>query len=119
MQEISTIKTRITQYLNYKGISKYKFYKETGITRGILDQKNGISEENTARFIAYFPEVNIEWLITGNGEMLKADTYKQEGSIGIASEPTEDYGVNWRDKYHKLLGEVEVLRELQGLSKKK
>lgn len=71
MQENSIIKKNILQFLEYEGITAYKFYKETGISRGILSQNNGLSEENTLRFLAYFPEVNAEWLLTGNGEMLK------------------------------------------------
>lgn len=71
MQENSLIKANILKYLEFKGITKYRFYKESGITRGILDQNNGMSEENTARIIAYFPEINADWLITGRGEMLK------------------------------------------------
>ncbi len=72
MQEKSLIKKNILQFIDYKDISKYKFYKETGITRGVLDQNNGMSEENTARFLAKYPEINPDWLLTGKGEMLKA-----------------------------------------------
>ncbi|QZO87751.1 hypothetical protein [Riemerella anatipestifer] len=71
MQEKSLIKKNILQFIDYKEITKYKFYQETGITRGILDQNNGMSEENTAKFLAYYPEVSPEWLLTGKGEMLK------------------------------------------------
>jgi len=70
MQDKSQVKTNILRYIDYKGISKYQFYKETGITRGILDQNNGISEENIAKFIAYVPNINIAWLITGIGDMM-------------------------------------------------
>lgn len=73
MQEKSLIKQNILQFIDIKGISKYKFYQETGITRGILDQNNGMSEENTTRFLACFPEINPEWLLTGKGEMLKEE----------------------------------------------
>ncbi|MDO4763871.1 MAG: hypothetical protein Q4A00_05765 [Flavobacteriaceae bacterium] len=71
MQEKSLIKQNILQFIDYKGITKYKFYQKTGITRGILDQNNGMSEENTAKFLAQYPEINPEWLLTGEGEMLK------------------------------------------------
>lgn len=73
MQDLSTIKTNILKYIEYKGISKYRFYKETGITRGVLDQNNGMSEENTARIIAHYTEINPEWLLTGKGNMLRDD----------------------------------------------
>lgn len=71
MQEKSLIKKNILYFLDKKSITKYKFYQITGITRGVLDQDTGMSEENTARFIASFPEVNSHWLITGNGPMIK------------------------------------------------
>lgn len=72
-QEKSPIKQKILLYLAEKGISEYEFYKKSGITRGILAQNNGISEDNLARFLAYAPEVNEQWLLTGNGEMIKDD----------------------------------------------
>lgn len=70
-QEKSQIKRNISLYLHKKGVSDYEFYKKSGITRGILSQSNGISEDNISRFLAYAPDVNAEWLLTGRGEMLK------------------------------------------------
>ena len=70
-QEKSQIKQNILLYLRNKNVSEYKFYKESGITRGILQQPNGISEENLSRFLDYASDVNSEWLLTGKGEMLK------------------------------------------------
>lgn len=71
MQEKSIIKQNILTYLRYKGLTLYKFYKDTGITRGVLTQNNGMSEDNTTRFLDYFAEVSPEWLLTGKGPMLK------------------------------------------------
>ncbi len=75
MQEIShkksLVKQNILQVIEYKGISKYEFYKKTRITRGVLDQNNGMSEENIARFLAYFTDIDANWLLTGNGLMLR------------------------------------------------
>lgn len=73
-QEKSPIKQNILRYLAQKGVSAYEFYKESGVTRGILQQNNGISEDNIARFLAYAPDVNIEWLLTGEGTMLSHPT---------------------------------------------
>ena len=84
MQEKSPIKKNILQYIEYKGISKYKFYQETGITRGVLDQNNGMSEENTARFIAQYPEVSTDWLLTGKGSMLR-----RQSAPEVAPPPSE------------------------------
>jgi len=72
-QEKSLIKQNILKYLNLIGVSQYEFYQKTGITRGILGQNNGISEENAARFLACYSDVDANWLLTGNGEMFKSD----------------------------------------------
>ena len=77
-QEKSPIKQNILLYLAEKGVSAYEFYKESGVTRGILQQNNGISEDNIARFLAYAKDVNVEWLITGRGDMLSTLQEKQQ-----------------------------------------
>ena len=78
MQEKSLIKKNILNYIDYKRITKYKFYQKTGITRGVLNQNNGMSEENINRFLAYYAEVNPEWLITGKGKMIKDEFASDE-----------------------------------------
>ena len=81
-QEKSLIKQNILLYLAKKNISPYEFYKKSGVTRGILQQNNGISEDNIARFLAYAPDVNVEWLITGNGDIFRVmQENKQEKSL--------------------------------------
>lgn len=69
-QESSTIKRNILRYLESKGISQYQCYKDTGITRGVLGQSTGISEDNLIKFLNHYKDVSIEWLITGEGDML-------------------------------------------------
>lgn len=87
MQQISPIKERILQYIDFKGISKYKFYQDTGITRGVLDKDSGISEDNVAKFIAYAKNININWLISGIGEMEQSDSVNDEAEEYNRSEP--------------------------------
>lgn len=73
MQEFSLIKKNILKYLEYKGVTPYRFYKETSITRGILTQNNGITEENLLKFVAYAQDISLTWLLTGEGSMLRSD----------------------------------------------
>lgn len=73
MRENSIIKKRILQYLEFKGISKYEFYQKTGVSNGVLSQKNGLSEDNIMKLLSYYRDININWLISGEGEMLKAN----------------------------------------------
>lgn len=75
----SQIKQNILQFIEYKGITRYKFYQITGITRGVLDQNNGMNEDNIARFLDSFPDINANWLITGRGSMLKSNVSIENG----------------------------------------
>lgn len=70
-QEKSPIKQNILLYLNKKGITPYEFYKKSGVTRGVLQQNTGISEDNIAKFLAFAPDINVKWLITGKGAMVE------------------------------------------------
>jgi len=86
-QEKSPIKQRILLFLAQKGITQYEFYKNTGVTRGVLGQNNGISEDNISRFLAYYPDVNIEWLMTGRGEIFdKEPTVPTKQQLTITDE---------------------------------
>ncbi len=85
---MSLIKNRILEFIDYKGISKYKFYKETGITRGVLESKSGITEDNISKFINYYPSVNLEWLFRGEGEfeISSKDNTKENESFSTSLE---------------------------------
>lgn len=87
-QEKSPIKQNILLYLAYKGVSAYEFYKESGVTRGILQQNNGISEDNIARFLTYAPDVRVEWLITGKGDMISSIQADKHETPKVSYDPS-------------------------------
>jgi phage repressor protein C with HTH and peptisase S24 domain len=73
--KIATTKERILQFIDYKCISRTLFFEKTGIKRGFLDSdklNQAVSDDHIAKIIAIYPEVSIEWLLTGKGEMLKS-----------------------------------------------
>lgn len=61
-----SIKSRILQVLDNKGITKYKFYKDSGITRGTLDNDSGLSEDNITKALNYLDDIDVGWLILGS-----------------------------------------------------
>ncbi|MCI2082967.1 MAG: hypothetical protein LKK19_01285 [Bacteroidales bacterium] len=81
MREISTLKHRILKYLETKGISRYEFYIATGISNGVLSQSNGLSEENLLRFLSAYHDIDLDWLFTGKGEMLRRTAEEQENKV--------------------------------------
>lgn len=83
-QEKSPIKKRILEFLAESGISHYECYLNTGLSRGTLSQKNGISEENLMRFLTYYTNINLDWLIRGKGRMLvKVSSTSEEKTTKI------------------------------------
>lgn len=61
---------RIKEIIDYKGISKNKFYKETGLSNGFLDKVKDIGVSKTGYILNAYPEINPIWLITGKGDMI-------------------------------------------------
>lgn len=79
MRDFSVIKKRILQYLEFKGITEYKFHQDTGITNGILSQSNGLSEDNILKFLSGYPDISPDWLLTGRGSMERVGGVQVEG----------------------------------------
>ena len=90
MRDFSIIKQKILQYLDIKGISKYKFYQETGITNGILSQTNGLSEENTLKFLSKYRDISLDWLFYDEGSMLRSDAPSDSHAFGKPSPQTHN-----------------------------
>ena len=65
------MKERILQFIENKQITKSKFYSVTGLSNGILDKKSGLTMDTVEKIYSKYPEINLEWLLTGEGEMLK------------------------------------------------
>lgn len=123
-QEKSPIKQRILQYLGKKGISMYDCYAKTGITRGILGQNNGISEENLSKFLAYYKEVNLEWLILGHGSMIRSNDEQQSilvqhpETIQSTTNEQTSFAKMFMDKIDEKDAKIEKLQnELRSLEK--
>lgn len=73
MGNISPIKKRIIQYLEYKGYSHYKYYQDTDVSRGVLTKDSGVSEDTWTKTIAHYSDLNPLWLLLGVGEMIKSN----------------------------------------------
>jgi phage repressor protein C with HTH and peptisase S24 domain len=66
---MSTIQ-RILKIIELKQISKREFYLRTGLSNGFLDKSQHIGTDKVEKILSVFPDVNLEWLILGRGEML-------------------------------------------------
>ncbi|SHH26460.1 S24 family peptidase [Flavobacterium defluvii] len=62
---------RMREYLDYKGITKYKFCNDLGFSNKFLDNSSNMGTDKACKILHYYPEINSEWFLTGNGPMLK------------------------------------------------
>ncbi len=63
---------RIKQFAEYERVSIRRFCEITGIANGAFTRAKGVGSENLLRIHYAFPDINLEWLITGQGSMLKS-----------------------------------------------
>lgn len=92
-KDFSVIKQRIIEYADCKGISKYEIYQKSGISKGILSQTNGITEENLLKFLRFYKDISPIWLLTGKGPMTTSNI-PQPSDIPLATpSPMGDQGI--------------------------
>ena len=67
------IKDRFIEFLKYLKIGQNKFEKNCNIGIGTINNiRDGISSPNLSKIIKTYPELNLDWLVSGEGEMLKS-----------------------------------------------
>jgi len=87
MNKVFTIKERIFYFLDNQGIKKEEFYKKVGIARANFSGTGKNSElggDKIVKILNIFPKIDANWLLTGNGEMIKnsENEFVQQSRIG-------------------------------------
>ena len=63
-------------FIQYKGLSQGKFERMCNMSNGYLNNlKKTIGSEKLQNVCRAFPDLNTEWLLYGEGEMLKTDNH--------------------------------------------
>ena len=76
-------KVRILQYLKYKDISIRKFSEKISISPSNFNEKNmpsALSGDILSRILTTYEDLNPDWLLLGEGEMLRSDAQKTASS---------------------------------------
>ena len=75
METVNTIKERIKELIQAKGLTSARFADIIGVQRSgishILSGRNKPSLDVLEKILISFPDISGDWLITGNGDMLK------------------------------------------------
>lgn len=80
----NSVKERLIAFIDYKGISKNKFEILCGLSkRYVSNISKSISPDVAERISLNFPELNMGWILTGDGEMLKSSPAVSDGTVGV------------------------------------
>ena len=68
-----SVKERLIEYLDFKGISKSDFGRAIGVSSAYVTSiRKSIDDEKVLRILEKYPDLNRDWLLYGEGEMLKS-----------------------------------------------
>ena len=118
MRKLTTIKERLLHFVDNQGIKKEDFYTKIEIDGANFRGKNLNSEfsvDKIVKILRLFPQISTDWLLFGNGEMLK-----DANAIPKCSEPPVFYKTEEtiKDKYIEVLEENrELHKEIKALLK--
>jgi len=93
------MKKRLLQIADYLGMSVRGFETACELQRGNISNmsENGaIGSDKLSKIIDKFPDINLEWLLTGNGQMLKSNVQK---TLTPASDASSE-NIDSQDKYN-------------------
>lgn len=111
------IKERIRQLIDFKRLSVMAFEKSVGLSNGYLRNTANVSAENCAKILSTYPDISSDWLMTGEGEMLRPAPRQCAGNV--SGHNVCGVNVNGRDidikcptEYEALLGVVKAHNEV-------
>lgn len=109
-----TIKERVMQILEYKGIAKENFFTQIGMTSANFRGNAKFTPLNSnaiANIFAIIPDLNLVWLITGKGEML--DNNAQIADNKFAMELIEKKDAEIKSLERKVWEQEKQIEELK------
>lgn len=104
---------RVKEFIDFKGITKYRFCQMLGFSNKFLDNTSNIGTDKAGKIIHHFPDLNPEWLLTGNGNMLKPDILNEERAsyTKIDQEDSED-ALNYKELAEARKETIESLKKV-------
>lgn len=110
---------RLKLFIKSKELGQTKFEELVGFSRGYISKvKTSIGANKLANIVEVFPDLNLDWLITGKGKMsnplIQPDP--TERTIGMVEKSPVDYKSKYLEALEEnrfLRKEIEKLREIK------
>ena len=115
----ATQRDRLELLIIHLNTTLWGLAKTVGVSKNTLYQvssREGALSENTAAKICYFLKkkkgvnVNKQWLLTGEGEMIIEELPPKPNEAKTVEKPAEQ-DIYWREKYYNLLEKYAKLQE--------
>lgn len=102
-----SVKNRLNEYLKFKNIRKSHFEKSINVSNGYINSLSGSPSANKINDISkVYNDLNIEWLLTGEGEMIKlqgksldANFEKKDDQWQMVQEEPENFNIVQEEKF--------------------
>ena len=101
-------KHNLLKYLEIKGEKKPDFYRKTGLSNGFLDKNDHISSKNIEIIISVYADLDLYWLITGKGSMLRDASGR---SSELSSSDRDEVVRLLKEKIHDQQKIIDLLEE--------
>lgn len=85
-----SMKERFIHYLKCKGIGQTAFEMDAGLSRGSISQKSGFTANSLEKIVAVCPDLDFNWLIRGEGDMLRTTEDKRPRKINLDNYPVSN-----------------------------
>ena len=118
------INDRFLEVLKHYNYSGYKLSQETNISQSqithIKGYRNKVSDDVMEELLKKFPEINKDWLLTGNGSMLVPqieetvpEEEEEDDLVLFLRDERKGYDITMTDIYEKTRIPVKTLKEVQ------
>ncbi|MDR2584806.1 MAG: helix-turn-helix domain containing protein [Prevotellaceae bacterium] len=105
-----TVKDRLKNFIKFKNLNNSVFCREVGVSSAFVSSMRVSIQPDKLESIALkYPELNIDWLLTGRGEMLLPDPSEQE----IPSNNSTDLMELLREKDRQIDRILTILEKMQ------
>lgn len=118
---MATTKERIILLLNNKGVTISNFFSSIGVSYSNFKGKqleSSPSADLVAKIKSNFPDVNTDWLLTGEGEMLAGNDNSNQTEIDMMQENFFDALKRRDQQFDELLEQnsrlISVIESLTG-----
>ena len=118
MADFQNQKERLKMFISSTNLTNAAFEKSLGLSNGYINSmRKGLGYDKLEQISNSYTDLNMGWLLTGEGEMLKTSSAPATTDVDVSKYLDEIEAL--KREVAKLEGQNELLREQVGMPEKK